>query len=371
MTASGIRVMSPEPGMRSPELEAVCEAVRASEHIKWCSLPGRTSMQCNLEGCTTLSLPSGILDYEPSEYTITALAGTPVREVIATLASKGQYFPFDPMFSAEGATVGDMIASGSNGPGRLRYGGIRDFIIGIQFVDGNGAAIRGGGKVVKNAAGFDFPKLMAGSLGKLGVITEAAFKVFPRPAATLTAVAAMKSLPSAVDLAVQIARGPFDADAVEVLPGGRVIVRLAGSESALQPRLQFMRQKLAAPFDLMPESESFWKSCLSWSGENPPPNLSTRIKIPTTPSSTLTLDAALHQYGATRRYSVACGIAFIGWPQGSSLDEIHQLLRSLKLSGLNLSDDNSPALIGHQPGLAFLARVKRVLDPHNKFGDFA
>ncbi len=370
MTANDKCGSSSESGVQSPEMEALCEAVRASHEARWCSRLGCTPEPCIHGGCAILQLPSGILEYEPSEYTITALAGTPVSEIITTLASKGQCLPFDPMLAAEGATVGGMIASGLNGPGRLRYGGIRDFIIGIQFIDGAGTAIRGGGKVVKNAAGFDFPKLLVGSLGKLGVITEATFKVFPRPAASLTAFAKMKNLAAAVDLAVQIARGPFDADAAEVLPDGRIIVRLAGHEAALQPRLQFMRQKLAADFDLMPDADRFWQSCLAWSGDDPSLDKNTssiaKIKIPLTPASVIALDA----FGVSRRYSTACSIAFIHWPQARGLAELHELLKTLKLGGVNHDDGSSPALIGRQPGLAFLQRVKRVLDPQNKFGGY-
>ena len=96
---------------------------------------------------------------------------------------QGQYLPFDPMLSAAGATIGGTVAAGISGPGRYRYGGIRDFLLGVQFISSDGAVINAGGKVVKNAAGFDIPKLLVGSLGRLGVMTELTFKVFPQPVA--------------------------------------------------------------------------------------------------------------------------------------------------------------------------------------------
>src|SRR3954469_7476851 len=98
----------------------------------------------------------GIVEYEPSEFTFTALAGTPLKEIIAALAERGQYLPFDPVLADTGATLGGTVASGLSGPGRWRFGGLRDFILGIQFADGEGRLLRMGGKVVKNAAGFDF-----------------------------------------------------------------------------------------------------------------------------------------------------------------------------------------------------------------------
>ena len=102
-----------------------------------------------------MSRLSGITAYEASDYTVTAKAGTPAEEVAQVLAEKGQYMPFDPLFSKAGATLGGTVASGTSGPGRFRYGGLRDFLIGLQFVDGKGKLVRSGGRVVKNAAGFD------------------------------------------------------------------------------------------------------------------------------------------------------------------------------------------------------------------------
>src|SRR5262249_53592058 len=120
----------------------------------------------------------GIVEYNPSEFTFTALAGTPVKEIAAALAERRQYLPFDPMLVDAGATLGGTVGAGLNGPGRFRFGGIRDFILGIRFVDGRGQLLRMGGKVVKNAAGFDLPKFFVGSMGRFGVLGELTFKVF-------------------------------------------------------------------------------------------------------------------------------------------------------------------------------------------------
>ena len=86
---------------------------------------------------TTTAL-CGIVEYDPSEFTITALAGTSLRELSATLAERGQYLPFDPPFVESGATLGGTVAAGLSGPGRFRYGGLRDFILGVRFIDGEG-----------------------------------------------------------------------------------------------------------------------------------------------------------------------------------------------------------------------------------------
>ncbi|WP_395750724.1 FAD-binding protein [Prosthecobacter sp.] len=171
----------------------------------------------------------GITEYDPSEFTFTALAGTPVKEIIAALAEKGQYLPFDPMLAEAGSTIGGVVASGLSGPGRFRFGGVRDFILGVRFIDGMGRLLRLGGKVVKNAAGFDVPKFLVGSLGRFGVIGEVTFKVFPKPESMITV-----ELPYEAGAMSRIANSRFEAAAIDVLPGGAaMIVRLAGPEKAL------------------------------------------------------------------------------------------------------------------------------------------
>ena len=132
--------------------------------------------KCALSGpileAPTLDLTalSGIVEHTPEECTFTALAGTPVAEIERVLAAHGQYLPFDPPLAAAGATIGGTVAAGVNGSCRYRYGGIRDFIIGAQIVDGRGRTTRSGGKVVKNAAGFLLHQALVGSCGRLGIL---------------------------------------------------------------------------------------------------------------------------------------------------------------------------------------------------------
>ena len=94
---------------------------------------------------STLAL-NGIVEYEPAEFTVTVLAGTPIRDLAASLAERGQYLPFDPILVKAGATIGGTVAAGTSGPGRFRFGGVRDFILGVRFVDGAGHLLRMGGK---------------------------------------------------------------------------------------------------------------------------------------------------------------------------------------------------------------------------------
>ncbi len=123
---------------------------------------------------------TGVLEYDPAELTLTALAATPLVEVQTALAEHGQHLPFDPPLAEAGATLGGVVATGAAGAGAWRNGGVRDFVIGVRFVDGTGRLITGGGKVVKNAAGFDLPKLMVGSIGRLGRDRPAVVQSVPK-----------------------------------------------------------------------------------------------------------------------------------------------------------------------------------------------
>ncbi len=129
---------------------------------------------------------SGISSYEPSELVITARGGTPLAEVEAALAEQGQCLPFEPPRFADGGTVGGMVAAGLAGPARVSVGGVRDYVLGATLLNGRCELLSFGGQVMKNVAGYDVSRALAGSLGVLGVICEVSLKVLPVPPATLT-----------------------------------------------------------------------------------------------------------------------------------------------------------------------------------------
>lgn len=205
------------------------DAVRAAPRV--IPVGARTKprlSEVDAEPLSTLGL-RGITEYDPAEFTVSVLAGTPVGELAAALAERGQYLPFDPLLVGAGATVGGVVAADAGGPGRFRHGGVRDFILGVRVADGTGRLLRMGGKVVKNAAGFDLPKFLVGSLGRFGVIGEVTFKVFPRPEARRTL-----RLPAAPGRLAALARSRYEIDALDIPPGGAsILVRLAGPASAL------------------------------------------------------------------------------------------------------------------------------------------
>ena len=123
----------------------------------------------------------GIVSYDPTELVVTARAGTPLSELEAALDEAGQMLPCEPPHFGAGATVGGMIATGISGPRRPWSGSVRDFVLGTRVITGHGKHLRFGGEVMKNVAGYDLSRLMAGSFGCLGVLTEVSLKVLPKP----------------------------------------------------------------------------------------------------------------------------------------------------------------------------------------------
>ncbi len=122
---------------------------------------------------------TGIVSYEPSELVVTVRAGTPLAELEAALAAQGQCLPFEPPHFGPGATVGGMVAAGLSGPARASVGSVRDYVLGVTLVNGRGEVLQFGGQVMKNVAGYDVSRLLAGSMGTLGLIAEVSLKVLP------------------------------------------------------------------------------------------------------------------------------------------------------------------------------------------------
>lgn len=128
----------------------------------------------------------GIVEYEPKELVLTARAGTPLAEIEKALAENGQMLPFEPPHFGPDATLGGCIATGLSGPRRAYQGAVRDFVLGVRMLDGRGDDLKFGGQVMKNVAGYDVSRLMAGAMGTLGVLLETSLKVLPRPVKEVT-----------------------------------------------------------------------------------------------------------------------------------------------------------------------------------------
>ena len=177
---------------------------------------------------------NGILSYEPSELVVTVRAGTPLAELEAVLAEKGQYLPFEPPhFAVDGAvaTVGGMVAAGLNGPARASTGAVRDYVLGVTLINGRAERLTFGGQVMKNVAGYDVARLMAGSLGTLGLITEVSLKVLPRAVAESTLVFECDEAQALAQLN-RWAGQPLPLNA-SCWHDGALMVRLRGAQAAV------------------------------------------------------------------------------------------------------------------------------------------
>ncbi len=156
---------------------------------------------------------SGILSYEPSELVITVRCGTPLAEVEAALAQKGQCFAFEPPHFGKGATIGGMVSAGLSGPARASVGTVRDFVLGARVINGKGEHLTFGGQVMKNVAGYDVSRLLAGSWGQLGLITEVSLKVLPVAPGEATLVCAGVTQAQALTLINQWGGQPLPLNA--------------------------------------------------------------------------------------------------------------------------------------------------------------
>jgi len=174
---------------------------------------------------------TGIVDYQPKELVLTARAGTPLAEIEAALAERNQMLAFEPPHFGGAATLGGSIATGLSGPRRPYAGAARDFVLGVRMIDGTGQPLRFGGQVIKNVAGYDVSRLMAGALGTLGLITEMSLKVLPKPAAETTLQFELDET-AAIENMNRWAGQPLPLSATS-WHAGLLTVRLSGAESAV------------------------------------------------------------------------------------------------------------------------------------------
>jgi len=174
---------------------------------------------------------AGIVAYEPSELVLTARCGTPLSDIEGVLDERGQCLPFEPPhFGA--ATFSGCIAAGLSGPRRASAGALRDFVLGVKLIDGRGRVLQFGGQVMKNVAGYDISRLVAGSLGTLGLIAEASIKVLPRPPAEIT-LCLERDEAAALEAMNRWAGEPLPISAT-AWHAGVLHVRLSGSDVAVR-----------------------------------------------------------------------------------------------------------------------------------------
>jgi glycolate oxidase FAD binding subunit len=244
-------------------LSQLCETVRAASESRTPLLiraGGTKDFYGNTAEGTLLDprRVAGIVDYEPTELVVTARAGTSLSELEQLLTENGQMLAFEPPHFGANATIGGCIAAGLSGPRRVSfgptYGGVRDFVLGARLVDGRGELLSFGGTVMKNVAGYDVSRLLAGSMGILGVIAEVSIKVLPRPISHHTLCFEMPEVAAVYKLNEWAGR-PLPLSA-SVWCDGALYLRLAGASAAVSAaRLQLGGED----FDNR-QADAFWTS---------------------------------------------------------------------------------------------------------------
>ncbi|SPF77080.1 putative FAD-linked oxidoreductase [Aliiroseovarius pelagivivens] len=196
---------------------------------------------------------SGVTLYEPGALTLVAQSGTPLEEISTLLVKEGQRLSFEPsdlrgLLGTSGAsTIGGVVATNASGPRRVQVGAARDFCLGVRFVDGAGRVLKNGGRVMKNVTGYDLVKLMAGSWGTLGVMTEVSLKVMAIPETETTLVGEGQTATQAVESLSAALGSPFDVTGA-AFAEGKTFVRIEGLEASVSYRTAELANGVLAGF---------------------------------------------------------------------------------------------------------------------------
>ena len=301
---------------------------------------------------------AGVVDYEPSELVVTVRAGTRLRELQALLAERGQCLPFEPPQFGVGSTIGGAVAAGLSGPARASVGSLRDYVLGVQIVNGKGELLTFGGQVMKNVAGYDVSRLMAGSLGTLGVIVQVSLKVLPVPPAEATLL---------FDLSETSARQQLNRWGGQPLPlnascwaDGHLAVRLRGAQAAVAAAARSMGGQALAPERAERQWPALRDQALPFFRLAPGEAL-WRASVPDT-ATPLNLGPTLVEWHGAQR-----------WIKATPADATHVREAAARAGGhatlFRGGDGSVPVFTPLAPALAQIhARLKHEFDPTGIFG---
>ncbi|MFC4299189.1 glycolate oxidase subunit GlcE [Castellaniella hirudinis] len=308
-----------------------------------------------------VSAYQGVVSYEPSELVLTARAGTPLADIEMLLASRDQMLAFEPPRFGAAGTLGGCVASGLSGPRRMAAGSLADFVLGTRLLSADGNVLRFGGEVMKNVAGYDVSRLLAGSLGVLGALVEVSLKVVPRPHSEATRVLALDEI-SALNQCLRWRSRPLPisatawvADASGV--GGKLSVRLSGNASAVRQGLEeiggeSLCDEAADAFwlGLRDQTHAFFRHRPLW-----------RIVLPAD-APALGLTPVLHEWGGSLRWLAGAHDA------AALRDRVQTLGGSACLYRREGAPDDVPAFHPLADGVMQIhRRLKREFDPAGIF----
>jgi glycolate oxidase FAD binding subunit len=249
---------------------------------------------------------TGIVSYEPSELVVTVRAGTPLAELQALLAQQGQCLPFDPPHFGAGATVGGAVSAGLSGPARASVGAVRDFMLGVELINGRAERLRFGGQVMKNVAGYDVSRLVAGAWGTLGVLTELSLKVLP----VAPAEATLRFECTQAEALARLNRWggqplPLNASCwVRDAGRGQLYLRLRGAVAAVESACRTLGGERLDNAQVAPDWDACREQTLPWFAQRAEGHALWRLSVPDTAPELALLAAAgeplLEWHGALR-----------------------------------------------------------------------
>lgn len=339
----------PRAAVAPASVEQVAEVLRYAHRQGLALIPwgGGTMMRMGnvprrYDIALSLSRLNRVLEHEPADLTLTCQAGVTLAEVQRHLAPAGQLLPLDPP-QRERATIGGTLAASASGPSRHAYGTARDFTIGLRAVTAHGRIIKAGGRVVKNVAGYDLCKLYIGSLGSLGVIVEATFKLFPLPRAERAFLLALDSASAACALARELHRRGLSLRSLQLLnrwaaaqvglaqPGPYLLLlHIAGSPPAVE---RTRREALAAasPAAQSIDADLDIAICEAAAGLASPSHHSLLGKLALLPTEVPKAVEACHswEHPASVLAWPTVGIVYMGWATGGDTWDLLPRLRRL------------------------------------------
>jgi glycolate oxidase FAD binding subunit len=338
----------------------------------------------------SLSRLNAVVEHEPADLTATVQAGRTLADFQDHLSSAGQFLPLDPPLPAE-ATIGGILAANASGPSRHVYGTTRDLVLGLRFVQADGRVIKAGGRVVKNVAGYDMCRLLIGSLGTLGVIVEACFRLTPLPKAQQTLGLAVPSPQEAYRFAGQAAG--LSLRAVELLnapaarhmdglppasDGGFVLLLAVAGPPAAVDRTREAVAALAGPTVVEGAGAGLWQA-VDRLAQAPPGGIVAKASV--LPSRVPELIESIEGIGrqASRPPRIAshltAGIVYSAWPPGGDPEADLRLAMSLRQEAASLGGtmvaETAPAALKERldvwgdpgPDFPLVRRIKEQFDP--------
>jgi glycolate oxidase FAD binding subunit len=370
-----------KPHTAEEALELVRQALGARTPLHLYSGRSKDRIGCQTEPGTPLdgSGLAGIVSYEPRELILVARPGTPLSQVEKTLADENQHLPFEPPAWGPAATLGGTVACNLSGPRRFKAGALRDYVLGVEMVTGHGERVRAGGKVVKNVSGYDLSKVLSGSFGTLGLLTEICLKVWPQPESNQTLVVRGLEPGPALNWIQQLAGLPYEITGLAYTPvvgtqASRVVVRLEGSEAALKAQLAGLDVPTAGDQEVLEGAASIavWQSVREIGASHLAAGEERwRFVLPSNKTAALLEAVKPHQ---PLRYwcDWAGGLLWMVFPSPISASVLHQLALEYDAVawriGTDADDLNTQAFTPLAAGVDRLnKRLKEAFDPHGIF----